>query len=166
MNQSLIKRLIVPCVALLYCINASAQMPQLVQTKNADSYLTLADSFVKLVPGSFTVSEIDSSGTFYKISYKTADDKTLMIGVKSSMRDGNEDLNKPYTKYYTITFINSDYQTLFPVWKKYFQQDAELEKLATDQHGKVQIYNVDEKKKFVLAFVKDAKHWSLIVNEQ
>lgn len=72
--------------------------------------------------------ETDVPGSFFK--YKDDKNSTLLITFNTFFDGYNSDLEIPGVKKWRIRTMYGKYLALFPIWKKYFQPDANLESIS------------------------------------
>lgn len=72
-------------------------------------------------------------------NYAVSDDdkaKFLSIVFNIDMIGENKDLEKPGVKQYRFLIAESKYLTIFPIWQKYFNPAADVEKTLTDSKSR------------------------------
>ncbi|MDR1583971.1 MAG: hypothetical protein LBS55_12090 [Prevotellaceae bacterium] len=89
----------------------------------------IADSIISVMKRVYkfhSISTLSGHPTYYGVRYFNTEkpDKYFLVEFHKAMLGANKDLEIEGTPFYIVTEINGRFLDIFPVWKKYFDNDA------------------------------------------
>lgn len=142
--------------ALVFVIVCNAQSQRVLRTDQSTDVISFLDSFE-----SFRIADVDSSAAIYKpITFQLQNESSRMVLVKF----GRENQGNTFK----LDEVVGTYKDLFPVWKKYFEPEANFDAIAnhktkTGTANHFVALTVDERERKVNFFKTGADEWRIKV---